>query len=436
MSELLSPGFTIRTVHGRTVTIERYLGDGGQGTVYRVDYDGEPKALKWYKKAGLGSDPKAFRQNLVDNVDHGSPSKEFLWPIDVTEYHPDGDGLFGYIMDLKRDGYHEVTDYMLRTVTFKSYKTAIDASLAIISAFRILHNQGYSYQDLNDGNFFINPKTGKVQIADNDNVAPDGARTGIIGKPRYIAPEVVQGKTRPNSRSDPHSMAVILFILFCMCHPLEGKRSLVPCMTPQLQTKLYGTEALFMMDPNNHDNAPDPNVHGNVLAVWQYLPDYMQELFLKAFSQEALQNPAHRPKELDWIRSLVRFRSEVVLCRCGNEIFTNGGKPCSCEACGAKLNLPFRLEFSDYAVPAIYDTRIYRCQLGPCNAADALEPVARIIAKKDDPTQLGIRNLSGRSWNAVTPSGKSKKVAPDDVIPLIDGISFTINNETITIKKN
>ena len=30
---------------------------------------------------------------------------------------------------------------------------------------------GYSYQDLNDGNFFINPQSGDVLICDNDNVA-------------------------------------------------------------------------------------------------------------------------------------------------------------------------------------------------------------------------------------------------------------------------
>ena len=73
-------------------------------------------------------------------------------------------------------------------------KTIIDAALNIVSAYRILHNNGYCYQDLNNGNFFINPDTGRVLICDNDNVAPDGTHTGIIGKPGYIAPEIILGQ--------------------------------------------------------------------------------------------------------------------------------------------------------------------------------------------------------------------------------------------------
>ena len=78
----------------------------------------------------------------------------------------------------------------------------------------------------------------------------------------------------------------------------------------------------------------------------------------------------------------------------------------------------------------------YRCQLGPCDAEEALNPMGRVLAKKDDPTKLGIRNLSKRSWNAVTSAGVPRKVAPDEVIPLKDGIQFTINEETVTIKTN
>ena len=77
----------------------------------------------------------------------------------------------------------------------------------IVTAFRILHNRGYSYQDLNDKNFFVNPQTGDVKIADNDNVAPFGKNMGIMGKPRYIAPEVVVGENLPNTASDRYSLA-------------------------------------------------------------------------------------------------------------------------------------------------------------------------------------------------------------------------------------
>lgn len=434
MAEELRNGYQIRTIDGVTVTVKKKLGGGGQGDVYLVDYNGESKALKWYKKSAINN-PNAFYDNLKNNKNHGAPSKEFLWPLDVTEWK---DGTFGYIMNLKPEGYYEVSDFMIRNASFSSYKAVIDAALNIVNAYRLLHNDGYSYQDLNDGNFFINPKTGKVLICDNDNVAPNKTETGIVGKPRYMAPEIVMGKTMPNSLSDMFSMSVILFILFCMTHPLEGKKNLEPCMTPQLQEKLYGTEATFIMDPNDRSNAPDPAVHPNVLRVWPCLPQYMQQIFIDAFSKKAIENPNARPNEKEWIKNLVRFRSEIVRCSCGNEVFTKDGMPTKCDGkkCNKILNIPYRLKLSEYTIPGVNDSRIYKCQIGVCRADEALNPIGRVIAKKEDPSMLGIRNLSDKIWKATTPSGKAKNVEKDEVVPLKDGITFTIGDETISIISN
>lgn len=430
---LLSNGFSSKTLLGSSMKVEKFLGEGGQGEVYAVEYGGQKKALKWYKKSSLGANPTAFYENIKQNIMKGSPSAEFLWPIDMTEWI---DGTFGYIMDLRPEGYYEVTEYMLCHTRFKSYKTIIDAACHIVSAFRVLHNAGYSYQDLNDGNFFINPHNGDVLICDNDNVAPDGTETGIIGKPRYMAPEIVLGKSKPNSLSDRFSMSLILYILFCLDHPLEGKRYLVSPLTPALQEKLYGSEPLFMMDSNDKRNGPHPSLHKNSIAIWPCLPDYMQKIFTKAFSQEACQKPFARPKELDWLKVLTRFRSEIVACQCGNEIFTKQGKTCKCEECGREIKIPFRLELSEYSIPAIKDSRIYRCQLGVCDEKEALSPVAHIISKKDSPGILGVKNKSGKRWDAITPSGQSRKVEQDEIIPLKDGIKFTVFDETISITVN
>lgn len=437
MNEKMSQGTRIKTILNGEVVVERWLAEGGQGDVYVVRYNGEEKALKWYKPTGIGKDKQAFYENLKRNVSNGSPSPAFLWPLDVTEWKDD---VFGYVMDLRPNGYYEVSDFMLTKVRFPSYRTMVDAALRIVSAYRILHNKGYSYQDLNDGNFFINPQNGKVLICDNDNVAPDRVETGIIGKPRYMAPEIVTHKDMPNSFSDRFSMSVILFLLFFLNHPLEGKRSLVPALTPKLQEELYGTRAVFIMDKENKDNAPDPFIHKNVCMIWKLLPDYMQERFYKAFSQEALYNPNARPKEVNWIKDLVRFRSDIIPCSCGNEVFRQEGKPCRCEKCGNVIKIPYRLKLQDYDMPGIAGNRIYRCQLGPCNVDDALTPIGEVVAKKSDPSVLGLRNLSGKSWNVVTPSGKAKRVTPEEGVPLKNGISFTvdmgISMEPVTIIEN
>lgn len=433
MNELLVNGSVLHTCNGAAVTIRRLLGEGGQGWVYEVDYNGEAKALKWYKPTGLGQNPQAFYENIQQNVLKGAPSKEFLWPQDITGWQ---DGSFGYIMDLRPAGYYELTQFLLCKIKFPSFKTVVDAALKIVSAFRILHNQGYSYQDLNDGNFFINPNNGDVLICDNDNVAPEGMQTGILGKPRYVAPEIVLGKGKPNSLSDRFSMSLILYMLLCMNHPLEGRRYLIPAMTEEVKQKLYGSEPLFMMDSDDDRNGPHPQVHRNSIMMWKCLPDYMRKVFLTAFSQKALQNPAARPKEIEWLNALTRFRSNIVPCSCGNEVFVPNGNSCKCDSCGRTLSISYRLELRDYAVPAVKDARIYRCQLGVCDAKDALQPVAHILEKKDSPGVFGIRNKTQHHWDAVTSKGTSRKVAPDEVVPVKPGISFMIENEKITIMDN
>lgn len=433
MKEQLEEGFQVKTLFEGTVEIEKFLAQGGQGSVYIVNYNGEKKALKWYTEKGLGDNPNAFYDNIKQNIMRGIPSKEFLWPLDITEWR---DGTFGYVMDLRPDDYYELTQFMLGKVQFKSYKVAVDAALNIVSAFRKLHNTGYSYQDLNDGNFFINPDNGKVLICDNDNVAPDGVQTGVIGKPRYMAPEIVVGKNKPDSLTDRFSMSLILYMLFCLNHPLEGKKYFVPALTQEKQEKLYGSEPVFIMDLNDKSNEPHPINNKNTIIVWSYLPDYMKEIFYKAFSQEALlKRRTARPKELDWIKVLTRFRSDIVLCSCGNEIFVHDGQPCICEECNQKVEIPFRLTLPDYSIAAVKGTRIYQCQIDVCDEKDALTPVAHILKKKDSEL-LGVKNKSRKQWYAMTTKGESKKVAPDGVIPLKNGITFTINDKTIEIKQN
>ena len=71
-----------------------------------------------------------------------------------------------------------------------------------------------------------------------------------------------------------------------------------------------------------------------------------------------------------------------------------------------------------------------------CNEDTALDPVALVVQKKDQPGVLGIRNMSGKTWNAITTKGVSRKVMPDEVIPLKDGITFTVFDHTIKISQN
>lgn len=426
-------GKVINTNFGVPITIESFIAGGGQGDVYKVTYDGKKKALKWYKPGAL-ADPDAFYENLEKNVKKGSPDKAFLWPLAITEKT---EGSFGYIMDLRPDEYRELTDILVSSGGggFSTFKAIVEAGIRIVSAFRSLYKIGYSYQDMNSGNFFINPKTGAVLICDNDNVAPNETYTGIIGTPQYMAPEIVIGESKPNTHTDEFSLAVVLFMLLCANHPLEGKHWTVPCLTPALEKRLYGSDALFIFDPNDDSNRPVKGVHNNVLKRWDFLPQYLKDIFNTAFSHDAITNPNRRVKYLDWLKVLIRFQSDIVRCpSCGNEIFIINASDTNCDKCQRLFEVKNTLKLSDYSITVAKNTRIYRCQIEVCNAEEALTPVALVVAKKDNPNILGLRNMTKSTLVGVTPSGKTNQVKPGEVIPIKAGISVKAFDGKIEIQ--
>lgn len=451
MNEKLKTGQTLSTKLGATVTIKKWLADGGQGDIYLIDYAGEEKILKWYKKTAVGEESQMFYDNLLNNIHRGSPDSHFIWPEDITPYNK---GQYGYIMGLLPEGYYEVDEFMNKNAVFKNYRVMVDAALNLIKAFRILHNAGLFYQDINASNFAINPNSGDVKIMDNDNVAPSGKPTGVLGKPRYMAPEIVIGMSKhqraidagesyippfvmPTMQSDLYSMAVILYILFTLNHPMEGKHYLITGLTTKKQEKLYGSDAAFIMENNGKGNEPDPIVHKNSLLVWPMLPKYIQELFLKALGQEAVKNPNKRPQEVHWVNALVRFRSDITTCpNCKMEVFVKDGRPCCCHKCSETLRIPYRLKFADYAIPGKKGAKIYATQLKTVNYEEMLDIAGTIVAKPNDPSSLWVLNKSKEVWMVTTPSGKSKKIKPGEALPLKDNLSFEACGTVIRIKKN
>src|SRR5215212_1261982 len=135
-------------------------------------------------------------------------------------------------------------------------------------------------------NAFFDPDTGEILICDNDNVAIDNqSRSAVYGTPRFMAPEIVRGDAVPGTQTDLFSLAVLLFYMFVMHHPLEGKRELaIKCLDLPAMKKLYGTEPLFIFDPSDNSNAPDPQYQRNALAFWTVYPRFLRDLFTKAFT--------------------------------------------------------------------------------------------------------------------------------------------------------
>lgn len=406
---------SVTLTNGAVAKVIKELGRGGQGIVYLVEVGGQQMALKWY----LNSMPKKFYNNLEDNISKGAPSDAFLWPEYLTTKQK---GSFGYIMKVRPQGYHEFGHYLLARARFKSFDAMVNAAMKICEGFKSLHLSGLSYQDLNDGNFFIHPETGDVLICDNDNIFPDGDNSGILGKARYMAPEVVIGKSMPDKYTDRFSLSVVLFLLFYSNHPFEGSRVLAcPCMTEKYEKQFYGSEPIFIYDKENNTNRPVRGVHNNVLRRWMVLPEIMRETFTYEFSKECLDNPSKRKLERQWQAVIQKVRDILVVCpECGEETFVNDDTNPQCMCCGKSFKVSGTLKINDRNILLTPKTKVY---LDLDNTPDI-----QVISTPADIFPIQLRNTTTNSWSVETPSGKLKSVDPNSTMPLKAGLKININS--------
>lgn len=425
MKEFLR-GQKIKVLSGGELEIIQKLGEGGQGIVYKVKYNGKDLALKWYFGNKL-SNPDRFYRNIQNNIKKGAPTNSFLWPLEITEYFEDS---FGYLMELRPQEYKDFSLFLLAKEKFSSISAVINAALNITNSFRELHNSGFSYQDLNDGNFFVNPKTGDVLICDNDNVAEYGDALGIAGKCRYMAPEVVMGKKKPDIHTDRFSLAVVLYLLLFLNHPLEGKRTLCPCLTEELEQKFYGSEPVFVWDSQNDSNRPVRGVHVNEIKFWPIYPKFVRDTFEEAFGYEVMvgADTQHRVTEKKWQEVFTALRDCLIKCKCGDETFIDLKKSSSkCINCGKEIQRPLLMKVKKYNVVMLPHKKIYACHT-IYDSDNFKIATGEIITSRQDPSLIGLRNNSSNSWTAILPNGVAKIYSSGQTIKLGRGLKINFGN--------
>ena len=424
-------GKKITVVDGSKLEILEKLGEGGQGIVYKVKWNNRNLALKWYFSDKL-KDRVKFYKNIENNIKKGSPTENFLWPLELTE---EEEGSFGYLMKLRPKEYKDFSRFLLAKEKFTSIEAIINAALQITTAFRSLHSKGFSYQDLNDGNFFVNPKTGDVLICDNDNVSEYGSNLGIAGKCRYMAPEIVLSKKVPDLHTDRFSLAVVLYLLLFLNHPLEGARTMCPCLTEEKEKKFYGSKPLFVYDPNDDTNRPVKGVHINELRLWPIYPTFVRKAFETAFSQESMigADQEHRLMEKDWQNVFIKLRDIIVHCtKCNNETFYIPNLSSNkCLNCGKSIDNSLILSIKKYRVILEVNKKIYTCHT-IYDSDDYKEITGTVVSSKNNISILGLRNDSAQTWEVIIPTnGERRTLLPGKVIRLGKGLKINFGNGNI-----
>jgi DNA-binding helix-hairpin-helix protein with protein kinase domain len=402
MHQILKVSQTVTGVlSGASYRVGSYLGGGGQGEVYAARADGRDLALKWYFPASAS---EAQRKALMELSQQAPPDERFLWPQEVTT--AEGVTGFGYVMPLREERFKSLFDLMKRRID-PTFRALLTAGMGLADSYWKLHARGLCYCDISFGNAFFDDRTGDVQICDNDNVAVDKTGAGRVpGTPRFMAPEVVLGKP-PSSDSDRFSLAVLLFYMLHIHHPLEGvKEQAIKCLDLPAQRKLFGEEPVFIFDPADTSNRPDRSTQENAWTYWEIYPQSLRDHFVRSFTS-GLRDPENgRVRETEWRDELARVRDAILYCsHCKAENFHDpravdaGGRfHKRCWKCRKDLRLPLHLVYEQGEIVMLnHDTKLYPHHLAN-RPFDFSAPCAEVARHPADPASLGLRNLSSTPW--------------------------------------
>lgn len=423
----------VRTIDRQQIHAKKLLGEGGQGEVWLAEIDGKQVAVKVYHRHTATAAQRAVIERLIDK---GPPAKYFLWPTSLVE--DAATGTYGYIMDLREGRFRSLQDFMARRIE-PSFRTLLTAARQLADGFLRLHSQGLCYRDISFANVFFDPTIGDVRICDNDNVDISGTASGsVLGTQRFMAPEVVRREAAPSDQTDRYSLAVLLFYLLMGGHPLDGAReAAIRCLDLPALEKLYGFSPLYIFDPNDQSNQPQPGIHDNPRLFYPLYPPQLRDLFLRSFT-DGLHYPAKRVRESEWRNAFSRAVDSILLCGsclCENfydaEVLRSQGAG-SCWSCKKVLTLPPRIRFGNDVVILTRETRLFDRHIG--GGQEDETPIAEVMQSPSNPALFGLRNLTAEAWTLTRPDGSIVDVSPGRSVPIMAGNKINFGQVTGEIR--
>lgn len=431
---ILSKNQIVTTSEGLSMKVIDLLGEGGQGEVYLVEANGKKYALKVY----INRPSSDFIYNLKNNIQRKAPCDSFLWPKMFVNID---DKYFGYVMDLRPKNYVTFVSYLTGKEKFKDSLTQIRWCLELCQAFKKLHENGFSYQDLNDGSFFFDPDTGDLLICDNDNVTADKRNLGVLGKMRYMAPEIVRGDKdnnghpqMPDTHSDRFSLAVILFLTLCLGNPFEGERlRKYDIIDEDSEYEMFGTNPVFIYHKVDASNRPIRGYHTSIIKRWPHLPIYIKNAFHRTFVDGLQDRENERTTEIEWIKLLTKYRDEIVKCQCGKTFiygFNEKSINTHCPYCNKETKKFCYLVVGKHSIVLDLNKKIYKFHLDKYSS-EYNDVVGEVISNPKNPAIWGIKLHLDHSVDIKDKVGNVKTIPADGVIPIINNLKIKFSDDVI-----
>ena len=307
-----SEGSRVTDETGVEFVLGQEIASGAQGAVFRVA--GHPDyAIKILTRPEDLERIAAVRRLPLDGLPVAAP---------LTLINAGGSG---YLMRLARDMKQLREPYLPQE--FGPRRTGKDwyhqtgglrRRLAIASAMAhalaSMHERGLAYVDLNPGNVMVSDDLSRAEtwLIDTDNLTsrsnPDW---NIVGFPRYVAPERVRRRTPPSTLADAYILAIHVFRLLVLKHPLEG------VATDEIDretawNQIDRGEFPYVVDPEDLSNRlPERSFSAAIFPL--VMTRRMRDLAERTFTDGRL-DPVRRPGAARWREVLFSALDNVIDC--------------------------------------------------------------------------------------------------------------------------
>ena len=202
--------------------IDRLLGRGGMGRVYRVDdqlFPGRPTALKIFRHTPTNA-VDLFRTEFKTMASLRHPNVARVYDFEMAA----GADAFFFTMELLPGA--PLDRFLIAAASGDipaprpieapqalPWEETLDLLVPVIRALAYLHGRGVVHFDLKPGNIMVSPRGASRQVKVRD-FGLAGLRGGgqVIGTPQYLSPEIARAK-EGDHRSDLYSLGIMAFRL-------------------------------------------------------------------------------------------------------------------------------------------------------------------------------------------------------------------------------
>ena len=350
----------VKSTTGVEYAIGKKLGAGGIAKVFRArrlsdkkecvfkEYVPSPETRRMHN--AIKKNIQNLMRNPLTDDDGITPLYSFIGPLDTDSLIelPASKG-FGYVMELVDTKAFLSVPNLWHQDKYPDADILCKAGSNIAHFFKRVHFKGWCYKDINEGNIYINNRTGDIRIIDCDNISVQSSKT-IRGTDGFMAPEVYVTST-PDTYTDYFSMAVLFYRLFVGGFPMDGKKTRTYLINNNLSvqeaaSQIYGTMALFAFDPKDKSNEIrnltdplNPDLYAIQTKRWIRLPAEIQNGFIQTFSTGLTNSNRHkRATDRDWIKTFSNLQSHgLIRCRCRRMNFGDTQRKVECIFCKAEL---------------------------------------------------------------------------------------------------